>query len=524
MANFKDKIKAVKSWQPLDRVAIISIVILTIITFCLLVGGTIFGGKSWLNMGPKVANFSWQNKQIGVEDKAFILTFTRAMNHESVQKNIRIEPPLNGKFSWTGKRMAYTLEFPAPYGTTYSLQLQDGTEQFYGQKADKIGRLMEPFTGYFRTRDRAFSYIGLGGETDGRLMIVNLTSEEPKPMAITPKELIVTDYKSYPKGDKILFSAVPRNQQASFLDQELYTVTTGLNSQAVSEDNNQHQSAGNIEKILDAKTYQNLKFDLSPDGKIIVIQRSNRQQPAADTVFWMIKENSPPERLQNAKGENIRGGNFLIAPDSNSLAILQGEGSAIIPLQNEAEALGFLPKFGNILSFAPDGSAAAMVKYNPDGTRSLFIVNNQGTEQEILRTKPYGNIITAEFDDSKTTIYCLMVQLIQDEEGTKEQPYIAAINLKEGKLKPLVILPNRPEINMDLSPDNLAIIFDQEVKIKEPENQVNSEAIKASGTQFKNSTSKLWFLSLPDALKDNSQVPYQPEELPFNGFQPHWLP
>jgi hypothetical protein len=70
----------------------------------------------------------------------------------------------------------------------------------------------------------------------------------------------------------------------------------------------------------------------------------------------------------------------LITPDSNALALLQGQGVAILPLKPGAKPLDFIPKFGQVLSFARDGSAAAMVQFNADPaqpTRSLFLVTNQ---------------------------------------------------------------------------------------------------------------------------------------------------
>ncbi len=84
--------------------------------------------------------------------------------------------------------------------------------------------------------------------------------------------------------------------------------------------------AGKVELVLDNKDYQNLKFDLSVDGNIIVVQRVNRQNPS-EFGPWLLKMGQPPQPL---KGEP--GGDFLITPDSNSLAIAQGQGLAILPL------------------------------------------------------------------------------------------------------------------------------------------------------------------------------------------------
>ncbi|OCQ92126.1 hypothetical protein BCD67_19455 [Oscillatoriales cyanobacterium USR001] len=522
------QIKKIKFGEPLDRIAIIMMLLLSVLIALLLV----FGGDS---KAAKVRDFSWQEKQIGAEDTGFILTFNRPMNHASVEKNLRIDPPLPGKFSWAGRRMAYTLIEPIPYGTTYSIQLQGATDKFHEETTQtassetpikKQGGLIQPFTGFFRSRDRAFAYIGIKGEEQGRLMLVNLTTE-PKPIALTPKDLVVMDFKPYPKGNKILFSATDRSNFSNFgtsLEQELYTVTTGIHPRSPGEEIPKPEPVGRIDKILDSKEYQNLKFDLSADGKIIVVQRVNRRNPTGDNNPWILVEGEKPRRL-----ENQQGGDFLIRPDNKSMVISQKQGLAIVPLKAEADPVEFLPKFAQVLSLAPDNSAAAYVKYNTDYTRSLFVLTNQGEEQEIVRIP--GSILSVQFDPRTLKnqrvmrIYCLLTERLKTEEY-KEQPFIAAIDLiKEkgnliGTIKPLLILPNQIDTQMSLSPDGLVLIFDQSVTAT---NSTKADTPRTKGGEAI-ATSRLWLLPLIDIPADGSQAKLQPEELPFAGFHPRWLP
>ncbi|NEZ57370.1 hypothetical protein DXZ20_17160, partial [Leptolyngbyaceae cyanobacterium CCMR0081] len=72
--------------QPLDRLAQAMIALLALV-----IGGMVlFGGPA----ASKVRDFTWQNRQIGAEDTAFLLTFSRPMDHTSVEQNLTIEPPL----------------------------------------------------------------------------------------------------------------------------------------------------------------------------------------------------------------------------------------------------------------------------------------------------------------------------------------------------------------------------------------------------------------------------------------------
>jgi hypothetical protein len=501
--------------QPIDRTALLFILVLSLVISFLVIKGD--------RAVARVRDFSWQARQVGAEDAAFILTFSRPMDHTSVEQNLQIRPPLSGKFSWAGRRMAYTLEAPAPYGETFEVKLTGARDRF--SQADRTQAQMQPFTGEFRTRDRAFVYLGVTGNETGRLVLQNLTSQEQK--ILTPENLVVMDFKPYPEGDRILFSAIERHNDAQrgLTDQQIYSVSTGIHihSPALAPGANQHpnsstlsqppQPAGTVELILDNKEYQNLKFDLSADGRTIVVQRVNKQDPS-DLGLWLLQAGSPPKPVDTEPG-----GDFLIAPDSQSLAMSQGQGMAILPFESGAEPLDFLPKYGVILSFAKDGTAAAMIRFNrdPDNpTRSLFLVTNQGTEKELLKTD--GSLLDAQFDSIKQNLYCLFSRRVPGEEYI-EQPYLSAIHLKTGKVIDLLQLPIQQDIQISLAPDGVGILFDQ--VISDLQGNANSSIRGRDGKAI--ASSQLW--ALPLALDDQGiPVPVQPEDLGVAGLRPRWLP
>lgn len=496
--------------QPIDRVAIALMLVLS-----LLIGLLLWQGDA---VTPRVRDFSWQNQQVGAKDTAFSLTFSRPMDTNSVEANLQIDPPLPGKISWAGRRMAYTLLEPPPYGNSYRLQLRFARDR-YTQEKD-LGRLLQPFEGRFRTRDRAFIYLGVEGEEQGRLVLYNFTQEQKT--LLTPENLVVVEYKPYPTGEKVLFSATERTSNAQgTLSSQLYTVTTGIQPGSNETENSKPflpipasdnlAPPGNIELVLDNKDYQNLKFDLSPDGQTIVVQRVSHRNPS-DFGMWMIRPNSQPQQLQTQPG-----GDFMITPDSTAVAVAQGEGIAILPLQAEAnKPLDFLPQFGIVLDFSRDGSQAAMVRFNSDYTRSLFLVTNQGEKKQLLRTN--GSILSAQFDPSQQTLYCLLTQLLKGE-NYDEQPYLAAIDLKTGNQKPIVVLPNQRDVQISMSPDGLGLLFDQVVIANTTDVPFQTNTPRTTEGEAI-TTSRLWLLP----LSPGTPTQLQPEQLPLPGFHPYWLP
>ncbi|MEO8890976.1 MAG: Ig-like domain-containing protein, partial [Coleofasciculaceae cyanobacterium] len=233
------------SLQPIDRLALAVMLMLSVMIGILLLSGD--------QSAPRVRDFSWQNQQVGAEDTAFSLTFSRPMNHGSVETNLQINPPLPGKTSWAGRRMAYTPLYPVPYGNKYEVKLQGAKDQIASKDQQK-GKLLEPFVGNFSTRDRIFAYVGVEQAEHGRLILYNLTAN--KKTILTPPDLVVMDFKPYPKSDRLLFSASDRkSQEQGLLTQQLYTVTTGLTFN--NQDDKKPAASGKITPILDSKDYQN---------------------------------------------------------------------------------------------------------------------------------------------------------------------------------------------------------------------------------------------------------------------------
>jgi hypothetical protein len=456
--------------HPLDRLVVGLIALLWLVLGLLLVWGD--------RTQPQVRNFSWAQESVGAEDTAFTLTFNRPMNWESVSKQIQISPELPGKTSWSGRRLAYTLTQPIAYGRSFQLNLDGAT-------AASGGTAM-PFSTQFKSRDLAFAYLGINGDEAGRIILYNLTQNQKQ--ILTPANLLVQHFKAYPKGDRILFTATDRTAAPpSELNSKLYKTTTGLADTKL----------GQVDLVLDNQDYQILKFDLSASGDRIVVQRSARQN-ASETGLWQIRGTAQPERIQLASA-----GDFLIAPDSETLVAAQGKGLALVPLEKQSQAatdqpLDFLPQFGMVLNFARDGSAATMVKFNTDYTRSLFLVSNQEKPRELLRTS--GSILSTSFTAQRDALYCLLTRLVTGKDY-QEQPFIAKIDLKTGQPSELLTLPIQRNVTLSLAPDGSQLLFDQGT---------------ASGASAQPAQANIWALTLSDAKPTPKVIAV--------GTEPQWLP
>ncbi|NRB09970.1 MAG: hypothetical protein HRU34_24920 [Richelia sp.] len=490
--------------QPLDRITIAVLLFLS-----LLIGLLILQGDA---VKPSVRNFSWENKKIGSEETSFSLTFTRPMDIKSVEENLKVEPTLAGKFSWAGRRMVYTLLTPAPYGTEYNVKLQQAQDKFAANAGSN--KVIQPFIGKFSSRDRVILYIGAESDNQGRLILYNLTQQ--KKQILTPKDLVVMEFKSYPNREKILFTARAAGDDDP-LSAKLYTATTGISTYKEKE----VAEPGQVKLVLDNQKYEILKFDLSPNGETIVVQRGNRKDPS-DYGLWFMPATGKISAKNLKQVESEPGGEFRITPDSQAVAISQGQGTAILPLQTDAsKPLDFLPQFGLVQAFSKDGTRAAMVKFNTDYTRDLFLVTSQGPQKPLVKTT--GSIVSCLFDPASPTLYCLLTQLLPGE-LYQEQPYLVAIDLKTGEQRPLLVLPaGQRNVRMSLSPDGLGLLFDQvQSKPTTVQSSPDSKLRTDDGQQI--ASSHLWLMPLLPITDSKKSKAIKPDQLPLVGFNPQWLP
>ncbi|ARI84179.1 hypothetical protein IQ224_15700 [Microcystis sp. LEGE 00066] len=444
-------------------------------------------------------NFSWQGRKIGVRDNYFTLSFNRPINRSDIETSLVINPPLPGKISWAGDRLTYTLTELPIYGKKYQVKLPIAQG--------------EDFIGEFYSHDRAFAYIGVNQEERGRLIVCNIIQgpnnvTELKKTILTPGDLVVTDFQIYPRGDRILFSAFDRSDLGRDTPkQQLYTITTGLNH----DDNSQNLPSGRIERFLDAKTYQNLRFNLSDNGKTLIVQRINHGNPG-DASLWVISDDGQSRPL------GIQGDIFLLSPDGKKAVVSQTGGVAVIPLDVQGGKPQFLPTYEKILAFSRDGRQKLMVKSEPDNQRSLFLLNDQGESRLLLRTA--NPIISCEFEPrQEKTLYCLKSDLVMGSDGkVKEEPFLGIIELKTGKMIPLLALPNYRDVQMSMSPDGVALLFDQLATIPFG---VGNDLVTGEGSSI--ADGRLWLLPLPDQFSSNSIPKILPQEL-NPGFKPRWLP
>jgi hypothetical protein len=501
----------IRPLSQLDRAALTLMGILMALTVILLAVGD--------RSAPYVREFSWADRPVGADDNAFALRFSRSMDRPKVEAKIQIKSdPSNpqsvfqpisqvmpGKISWSGKKMLYTLNSPVPYGKSYELRVQDVTA--VSNDGKPIGKEIAPFVQAFNTREKMFGYIGTAGADRGRLMIQRFpqtleskTSKKlPAPVAITPPEYLVKDFRFTPGGEGIFFTALLASNGNELLSRQKIYRTSIQNPQP--------------KLVLDSNEYQNIRFELSNDGKILVVHRVGVKNPS-DFGIWVIdaQQGTTLQRIS-------QGGKFKITPDSASIAVSEGQGVALKPLVPGTDSTEFMARYGQLLSFSPNGAAAALEKYNDDSSRDLFLVTNQGVEKKLLNVK--GEIQATQFAADARTLYAITAEFPQgvsenenlaDTGKYSAQPYLMSIDLTTFKSELLAKLPQQQDTTLSISPDGRSLLLDQVLT----GGAVNQKILTAAdGQPIERGLISMLNLSQPKA---------KPELLPIAGYSPRWAP
>jgi hypothetical protein len=476
------------------RKSILLAIVLAVVSAMIVV--TVYPGS------PRVRSFSWADRSIHADERSFSLVFSHAVDHDSIEKNLKLEPDLPGQFDWNNRELIYSLDQPAPYGFDFRLSLTDG------HLANKPEVKIAPFSATFRSADRAIAYIGTEPDERGRLVMYNFTQDAKT--VLTPPDLSVMDYYPYFGSDKLLFSAIDRNAtDQRLLDVQLYSVTTGIAG----------QPAGRLTKVLDDSDYQTLQFVLASHDETIVVQRADRQNPGANFGLWLIRDG------ETLPIQTEPGGLFTLMPDGTAIALSQREGIAIIsldPLVDPAQLIVFFPEFGRALDISDDGQQLALLKFNPNYTQSIFFSVNQDVPQELLTLT--GTVIDAQFDPTGQILYALLLTEL-DTETYQAQPQIVAINLKDLTLRELARFEtNQRDLQFSLSPDGQAIIFDQ-LQTEAPQEKRLDTPRTPSGEAITGGDLQV-IVPLNDRRSTSEPAAIEPtiEPLGLAGIRPHWLP
>lgn len=450
------------------------------------------GSDRWERL--QVSAFSWENYQVGAADRGFRLGFNRWIEDENLGDYLTIDGELRGRAIAQGKDLVYLLDELPVYGQGYQVKLTPptDTEDFPP---------MKPFLARFSSRDRALLYVGILEEERGQLILFNFTTQTKT--VLTPMDLVVNQYRPSTHGDRIFFTAYPRNSESGKLGQELYSVTTGLNYRPTAAP----IPAKKITKIL-GKDYQNANFDVAQFQDTLVIRRTHLEDPT-DSSLWVIEPDRPPRSL------GITGERFKVAPDGKKVVVAREQKLAIVPLQAHQGSISYVDGYDRILDFSADGEQKIVLDRSQPGQSTLAWLDHNNQPQIIFSSdQPIIDCLLEPRQEQ--LLYC---QIADSAGETMADEYsLVLVDRNTGQKADLLSLPNYRDVHLSMAPDGLGLLFDQVMTGNAPSNTM---PITRTGQGV--DTGNIYLLPL--VAQTNLEEPQRlGAELLGVGYNAQWLP
>lgn len=406
--------------------------LLLIITLLLLIGD---------RTEPRVVQFSLENKTVSAKTSQLTFTFNREMDKKSVESGFLLSPMIDGTFSWSGRKVAYTFTKPPEYKTHYAISLKKAT--------DKDGKTLTDYESHFDSRSPILSYIGTEGDEYRKII---LHDSETNTHEILPTgDLRVLQIFPHPSGRYILFYAIEKNiPETTSLEeyQELYSINI---------------ESKEIKKLADNKGFRNSTLSISPDGSLLFIRREEvdeKRLVARSDRLWFSSFPEP-----NWQPFWYESGNPPVhfTPDGRSVLVWNiREGFMLLPTSQGDRAPEQIGNFERSFGFSSDGTKALFTEFETEGTtrnlNHIIVFYNKGEKTPLL--KETGSIISPTFTKDGRFFYYL---LMKKEDNTLGAPlfHMYAYDFDKNAVRPITTDPAYSEEQFSISPDESTVVFER---------------------------------------------------------------
>jgi len=276
------------------------------------------------------------------------IQFDRPMKTDSAQAAFKIEPGLQGQFSWDGNRMIFTPRSAFQAGVTYQVSLLQGAQSLDGRVLRKV------FTWEFTTRRLEIAYLSLAPNRESG-EVWRIPASGGQPVQITESGGKIKEFAVSKTGDYLVYSL--DNAQA------------GADLWLTARDG----SGGR--RLVDCGAEQCIQAAWSVDSKQIAYSRwgqGGAGNPSGVSHVWLVDVASG-QTAPLYQDFLIQGSNPSWSPDSKRLAVFDANAHSIRILDLVTHQEILLPTgLGQDGSWAPDGQE--MIYNDVQSTAGLLTV------------------------------------------------------------------------------------------------------------------------------------------------------
>lgn len=444
---------------------------------------------------PKVNAFNRHQDLIASVEKQLLFTFNREMDRQTVEQGLQITPSIAGRYSWFGKKMAFTPNQPLQPGQRYQIRLQEAL--------DSAGKPMQaPFESWFETTPERLLYIGSQDEENFRLVMWNFQREQKT--LLTPPNLRVTLVKPTTDPEWLFFLAAdldnPRGELHWTASVELYR----LNLQTLK-----------VERVFQPDAFITLDFDITPNGRTLVVLRILAEDEEEDSIpvaLWSRRQ--PEEDWQVLPKLLIPDSPIHLSPNGR-FVVGKGPSGFVLESLGSAGEPQFLGRFFKAYGFSPDGNQILLTENAKQVGMSLFnqmaILNSQGQRTQAGDSE--GFMTHLRFGRNGDAVYFVMTRT-ENDVAMVNPFHLYRYDIQANRIEQLANDTRFSEEAFDVAYDNSKLVVERFETSKE--NNFGPELrTRLEETTGQHANAALW-------LYDIQSKRWEP--LNIDGRNPVWMP
>lgn len=414
-----------------------------------------------------------------------LIQFSEAMKRDSVENRLRLQPGLEGSFTWSGTTMTFQPAQALEPGAAYTVVLAPDAESETGRK------VLDEYQFSFTVRRPQVAYLAPADSAPQNVWIAD-PADPSTAHQVTFSLSGIFDYGVSPDGTQIAFSE--NNSNTGTEDIKLLDV-----------------ASGGIQQLTNCLDSSCTTPVWKPDGKMIAYQRvdynsTDPNLPVSPTRVWLIDLSTVPATTRPLFADSqLLGHTPQWSADGSRIIVFDIRSRGIDIYDFTTGDIALIPsQYGTTGALSPDGTRLVfpeLVFDNPEVRSNLQIAD--------LTTRQYQALVPPEepIDDDWAAWHpdgqrIAVARRYMDNRYTRGRQ-IYLLNVDDGSVEPLVVDERYASSWFSWDPNGRQLVIQ-----RFPE-------LDAAGLPNNSGQTEIWTFDLETQALTRVAV---------NGFFPRWVP
>ncbi len=350
-----------------------------------------------------------------------LVQFSEEMKRDTVTPRLRIEPAVDGDFTWSGTTMLFRPKEALVPGTQYTVVLQPEAESQAGRK------VLSEYQFSFTVRTPHVAYLAPADSAPQNIWIAD-PADPSAAQQVTFSLAGIYDYDVSPDGTQIAFSE--RNTDTGTEDIKLLDL-----------------QSGGIQQLTNCQDSSCTTPVWRPDGKMIAYERVDYNTnlpglPASPTRVWLLDLSTTPASTHPLfQDPQLLGHTPQWSADGSRITVFDISSQGIDIYDFTQDSIAVIPsRYGGTGALSPDGTHLVFPELTFDGnqTRSFLQIADLTTQQFSTLTSPEEAIdddMAVWHPDGK---HLAIARRYTDDRYTQGRQ-IYLLNVDDSSVEPLVV-------------------------------------------------------------------------------------